>query len=189
MDDATEKTLWCGNLSPNVTEDLLFELFLQAGPLEKVTLPKDKDGKIRSYAFIMFKHSISVAYATDLLNGISLLGRPLRLKPRSISTDSPNSSTNYEHTNDSHDQRGNMRRPERVHRTNSFSESTNSRNVEIWSNNFPPPPLLPDPRDFVLPNLNLVHRMPGLGQKMVIRGNRNVFHPYVSPSRHYPYWQ
>ncbi|XP_042901780.1 splicing regulator RBM11 [Parasteatoda tepidariorum] len=82
-----ERTLFCGNLSEKVTEDILYELFLQAGPLENVTIPKEKDGRPRNYAFIAFKHPVSVQYAVALMSGISLYGRTLRLDARSGSVE------------------------------------------------------------------------------------------------------
>ncbi|XP_076366864.1 uncharacterized protein LOC143255298 [Tachypleus tridentatus] len=81
--DDDRKVLWCGNLSEKVSEDLLYELFLQAGPLEGITIPKDKEGKRRPYAFITFKHEESVSYTMALLDGIKLFGRQLRLQHRS----------------------------------------------------------------------------------------------------------
>lgn len=81
MDDP-DKTIFCGNLSTKVTEELLYELFLQAGPLERVKIPLDKEGRLASYAFITFKHKISVPYALQLLNGIELYQKKLNLKPR-----------------------------------------------------------------------------------------------------------
>ena len=36
------RTLWCGSLSDKVDDRILYELFLNAGPLEKVTIPRDK---------------------------------------------------------------------------------------------------------------------------------------------------
>lgn len=82
-----ERTIYVGNLSDKVTEDLLYELFLQAGPLENVTIPKDKDGRQRNFAFIAFKHPVSVPYSIALMNGISLFGRPLCLNARSGSNE------------------------------------------------------------------------------------------------------
>uniref|UniRef100_A0A1B6DBJ6 RRM domain-containing protein n=2 Tax=Clastoptera arizonana TaxID=38151 RepID=A0A1B6DBJ6_9HEMI len=75
-----DNTLWCGNLSNRVTEELLYELFLQAGPLEKVRLPMDAAGYPRSYAFITFKHECSVQYATALFSKTKLFDRPLVIK-------------------------------------------------------------------------------------------------------------
>ncbi|XP_074189605.1 splicing regulator RBM11 isoform X3 [Rhinolophus sinicus] len=55
---------------------------LQAGPLTKVTICKDKDGKPKSFGFVCFKHPESVSYAIALLNGIRLYGRPINVQYR-----------------------------------------------------------------------------------------------------------
>jgi len=80
MDDS--RTIFCGNLAKDVTEELLYELFLQAGPLERVNIPKDKQGNKRNFGFIVFKHDISVPYAIELMSGEKLFGQVLRLQPR-----------------------------------------------------------------------------------------------------------
>uniref|UniRef100_A0A8C7AWE2 RRM domain-containing protein n=1 Tax=Neovison vison TaxID=452646 RepID=A0A8C7AWE2_NEOVI len=67
-----DRTLFVSNLETKVTEELLFELFHQAGPVVKVKIPKDKDGKPKQFAFVNFKHEVSVPYAMNLLNGIKL---------------------------------------------------------------------------------------------------------------------
>ncbi|XP_060107018.1 RNA-binding protein 7 [Heteronotia binoei] len=81
-----DRTLFVGNLDPRVTEELLFELFHQAGPVIKVKIPKDKDGKPKMFAFVNFKHEESVPYGMSLLNGIKLFGRPLKIQFRSGSS-------------------------------------------------------------------------------------------------------
>ncbi|XP_045469663.1 RNA-binding protein 7 [Harmonia axyridis] len=82
MDD-DERTIWCGNLSDKVTEEILYELFLQAAPLQRVNIPQDKQGRKSNFGFIVFKHVPSVEYAVQLLNGTNLFDKPLNLKPRS----------------------------------------------------------------------------------------------------------
>lgn len=77
-----DNTLWVGGLAEEVTEDLLFELFLQAGPLEKVFRPKEKDGTPKRFAFVEFVHPESVPYAIQVMEGIRLYGQNLRLKAR-----------------------------------------------------------------------------------------------------------
>ncbi|XP_015192971.1 RNA-binding protein 7 [Lepisosteus oculatus] len=100
VSDEVDKTLFVGNLDTRVTEELLFELFLQAGPVINVKIPKDKDGRPKPFAFVNFKHEVSVPYGMDLLNGTSLFGRPLKIQFRSGSThrspdgNSPGSSQN-----------------------------------------------------------------------------------------------
>ncbi|KAK7151426.1 hypothetical protein R3I94_007925 [Phoxinus phoxinus] len=84
--DEADRTLFVGNLDPQVTEEVIFELFLQAGPLIKVKIPKDNDGKSKQFAFVNFKHEVSVPYALNLLNGIRLHGRQLNIQFRSGSS-------------------------------------------------------------------------------------------------------
>ncbi|XP_059813045.1 RNA-binding protein 7 [Hypanus sabinus] len=86
VSDDANKTLFIGNLDAKVTEELLFELFLQAGPLQAVKIPKDKDGKSKQFAFVHFKHEESVHYGKDLLNGIPLFGRAIKIQFRSGSS-------------------------------------------------------------------------------------------------------
>ncbi|KAG2470107.1 RNA-binding protein 7-like isoform X1 [Polypterus senegalus] len=81
-----DKTLFVGNLDPRVTEELLFELFLQAGPMITVKIPKDRDGKAKQFAFVNFKHEVSAPYGMNLLNGMKLFGRPIKIQFRSGSS-------------------------------------------------------------------------------------------------------
>ncbi|PKU35034.1 rna-binding protein 7 [Limosa lapponica baueri] len=78
-----DRTLFVGNLDPKVTEELIFELFHQAGPVIKVKIPKDRDGRPKQFAFVNFKHEESVPYGLSLLNGIKLYGRPIKIQFRS----------------------------------------------------------------------------------------------------------
>ncbi|NXA81226.1 RBM7 protein, partial [Thryothorus ludovicianus] len=80
------RTLFVGNLDPKVTEELIFELFHQAGPVITVKIPKDRDGRPKQFAFVNFKHEESAPYGLRLLNGIKLYGRPMRIQFRSGSS-------------------------------------------------------------------------------------------------------
>ncbi|XP_032515137.2 RNA-binding protein 7 [Danaus plexippus] len=82
MIEEANKTVWCGNLSEQVTEELLYELFVQAGPVEKVIIPKDKDGRQKNFAFITYCHEVSVPYAINLFRGTALFHRTLLLQNR-----------------------------------------------------------------------------------------------------------
>ena len=81
-EDEFLRTLFCGNVSEKVTEELLFELFLQAGPLEKVSIVPQK-----TFAFITFLHAVSVQYSIRMMEGVQLFGRTLKLQPRSREAD------------------------------------------------------------------------------------------------------
>lgn len=83
MGDEQERTMYVGNLHDDVTEALLYELFLQAGPLQRISRPKDREsGKVKNFAFVVFVHAASVPYAIHLTNGIKLIGRPLKSQQR-----------------------------------------------------------------------------------------------------------
>ncbi|CAG4972244.1 unnamed protein product [Parnassius apollo] len=82
MIEEDNKTLWCGNLPEQVTEELLYELFLQAGPLEKVRIARDRDGRQKNFAFITYCHEVSVPYAIQLFRGTALFHRTLVLQSR-----------------------------------------------------------------------------------------------------------
>ncbi|KAK2846997.1 hypothetical protein Q5P01_009996 [Channa striata] len=96
IEEEADRTLFIRNLDSRVTEELLFELFLQAGPLIKTKIPKDSDGKQKSFGFAVYKHEVSVPYAMQLLDGTSLFGRNIHVQFRSGSshTCSPGNSQN-----------------------------------------------------------------------------------------------
>ena len=78
-----EHTLYVGNLHSKVTETLLYELFLQVGPLQKVTLVVNGETKKhKGYAFITFKHECSLEYAINVLDEEKLFGRSIIVKRR-----------------------------------------------------------------------------------------------------------
>ncbi|XP_003747900.1 uncharacterized RNA-binding protein C25G10.01 [Galendromus occidentalis] len=81
-----DRTLWVGNLSENVDEDLLYELFLQAGPLQTVTVKKPANGQ-NPFGFVTYQHEESVAYAIVLFEGTTLFGRVLNMRERSANPD------------------------------------------------------------------------------------------------------
>ncbi|NXI89746.1 RBM7 protein, partial [Psophia crepitans] len=58
----------------------------QAGPVIKVKIPKDRDGRPKQFAFVNFKHEESVPYGLSLLNGIKLYGRPIKIQFRAGSS-------------------------------------------------------------------------------------------------------
>uniref|UniRef100_A0AAV2J2M5 RRM domain-containing protein n=1 Tax=Knipowitschia caucasica TaxID=637954 RepID=A0AAV2J2M5_KNICA len=86
IEEEADRTLFVRNLDSRVTEELLFELFLQAGPLVRTKIPKDNDGKQKTFGFAVYKHEVSAPYAVQLLNGAMLFGRTLHVQFRSGSS-------------------------------------------------------------------------------------------------------
>ncbi|XP_050294086.1 RNA-binding protein 7 [Anthonomus grandis grandis] len=81
MNENDARTVWVGNLADQVNEELLYELFLQAGPIERVKIPTDR-GRQSNFGFVTFKHEASVPYTLELLKGVQLFERVLNIKPR-----------------------------------------------------------------------------------------------------------
>ncbi|XP_052393959.1 RNA binding motif protein 11 [Carassius gibelio] len=76
--DRDLKTILVGNIHSCVTEEILFELFLQAGPVDEVCI--FRDGQQAPYGCVYYKHAEAVPYAVELLNGIWLYGQPIKLQ-------------------------------------------------------------------------------------------------------------
>ncbi|XP_069470629.1 RNA-binding protein 7 [Ambystoma mexicanum] len=130
-----DRTLFVGNLDPRVTEELMFELFLQAGPVIKVKIPKDKDGKTKNFAFVNFKHEESVPYAMNLLLGTKLFGRPLKIQFRSGSSHGSQNGGNVGHSPYASGNGSPTSTPPQTPNTNRFDRSTDS----VASPGFTPP--------------------------------------------------
>ena len=54
--------------------------------MEKVHIATDRDGRRRGFAFVTFKHAVSVPYTIKLMDGINLNKRQLRLQSRTRSS-------------------------------------------------------------------------------------------------------
>ncbi|XP_061575039.1 RNA-binding protein 7 [Cololabis saira] len=108
IEEETDRTLFIRNLDARVTEELLFELFVQAGPLIKTKIPKDPEGKQKTFGFAVFKHEVSVPYAMQLINGLAVFGKPISVQFRSGSSHSSpgnSQSLNPANTPNPHGQR------------------------------------------------------------------------------------
>lgn len=79
--DADERTLYCGNLSDKVTEEILYELFHQAGPVEKVYI-RSEQGRHYNYGFVTYRHACSCEYAIGIFQNTKLYGKTLNMKKR-----------------------------------------------------------------------------------------------------------
>ncbi|XP_076466752.1 uncharacterized protein LOC143297996 [Babylonia areolata] len=129
---ADDNTLWVGGLADEVTEDHLYELFLQAGPLEKVVRPKDKDGTCKKFAFVEFRHAESVPYAIQVMDGVKLFNHHLRLKGRTGSQHDSSRSDSPSTLSHSHSDRGHssFRGGPEYHRSRSFHGVSRSMSGE-----------------------------------------------------------
>ncbi|CAL5324779.1 unnamed protein product [Camellia sinensis] len=72
-----DATAYVGNLDPQITEELLWELFVQAGPVDRVT------NLHQGYGFVEFRSEDDADYAIKVLNMIKLYGKPIRVNKAS----------------------------------------------------------------------------------------------------------
>eukprot|EP00093_Oithona_nana_P004774 04774.XXX_103925_105205_1 [CDS] Oithona nana genome sequencing. len=83
ISEEDRQTLFVFGISKDVDEEILYELFLNAGPLFKVNIPMDHNTKQKkNFAFVRFQHEESVKYAVELFRGIKLFGQSLSMQNR-----------------------------------------------------------------------------------------------------------
>ncbi|OWR44824.1 spliceosomal protein on the X [Danaus plexippus plexippus] len=79
-----DATIYVGGLDDRVTESLLWELFVQAGPVVNVHMPKDRVTQThQGYGFVEFMGEEDADYAIKVMNMIKLYGKPVRVNKAS----------------------------------------------------------------------------------------------------------
>lgn len=79
-----DATVYVGGLDEKVCEPLLWELFLQAGPVVSTHMPKDRiTGHHQGYGFVEFLGEEDADYSIKILNMIKLYGKPIRVNKAS----------------------------------------------------------------------------------------------------------
>ena len=80
----SDATIYVGGLDEKVTEPLLWELFVQGGPVVNVHMPKDRITLLhQGYGFIEFLSEDDADYACKIMNMIKLYGKPIRVNKAS----------------------------------------------------------------------------------------------------------
>ncbi|XP_004536748.1 splicing factor 3B subunit 4 [Ceratitis capitata] len=79
-----DATIYVGGLDDKVSETLLWELFVQAGPVVNVHMPKDRVTQMhQGYGFVEFLSEDDADYAIKIMNMIKLYGKPIRVNKAS----------------------------------------------------------------------------------------------------------
>ncbi|KAL1137716.1 hypothetical protein AAG570_009412 [Ranatra chinensis] len=79
-----DATIYVGGLDDKVTESLLWELFVQAGPVVNVHMPKDRvTQQHQGYGFVEFMGEEDADYAIKIMNMIKVHGKPIRVNKAS----------------------------------------------------------------------------------------------------------
>lgn len=70
-----QATLYVGNLEHRTDEELLWEIFTQAGPIKSVHVPRDKvTGAHSGYGFVEFHLESDAEYALRIMSMVKIYG-------------------------------------------------------------------------------------------------------------------
>ena len=74
-----DATVYVGGIDGKVDEELLWELFIQCGPVATVSLPRDRVTQChQGFGFVEYKSTDDADYAIKVLNMVRLFGKPIR---------------------------------------------------------------------------------------------------------------
>ncbi|KAJ2778086.1 Spliceosome-associated protein 49 [Coemansia interrupta] len=80
-----DASVYIGNLDDRVTDEMIWELMVQAGPVVNVHLPKDRvTQRPLGYGFCEFQTPADAHYAVQIMNLVKLYNKPLRVNPSSL---------------------------------------------------------------------------------------------------------
>ncbi|PSB19389.1 RNA-binding protein [filamentous cyanobacterium CCP1] len=73
-------SIYVGNLSYQVTQEDLEQVFAEYGKVQNVTLPVDREtGRMRGFAFVELESDTEETAAIEALDGAEWMGRDLRV--------------------------------------------------------------------------------------------------------------
>lgn len=85
-------TLYFGNVDAQANEVLMYELFVQFGPIKSLNMPKDRIlGTHQGFGFVEYKSVADADYTLEILKGVRLYGKHLRLKKADLKTNTSTS--------------------------------------------------------------------------------------------------
>lgn len=73
-------SIYVGNLSYEVTQDSLTEVFAEYGNVKRVQLPTDREtGRLRGFGFVEMETETEESAAIEALDGAEWMGRDLKV--------------------------------------------------------------------------------------------------------------
>ncbi|MGQ4650003.1 RNA recognition motif domain-containing protein [Lyngbya aestuarii] len=90
-------SIYIGNLSYEVTQEDISEIFAEYGTVKRVKLPTDREtGQVRGFGFVEMDSEDEEAAAIEALDGAKWMGRDIRVnkaRPREDKGERSNSNT------------------------------------------------------------------------------------------------
>ncbi|XP_031948120.1 nucleolysin TIA-1 isoform X6 [Corvus cornix cornix] len=96
MEDEMPKTLYVGNLSRDVTEALILQLFSQIGPCKNCKMIMDTAGN-DPYCFVEFYEHRHAAAALAAMNGRKIMGKEVKVNWATTPSSQKKDTSNHFH--------------------------------------------------------------------------------------------
>eukprot|EP00462_Mataza_sp_D1_P002894 CAMPEP_0175098702 /NCGR_PEP_ID=MMETSP0086_2-20121207/6013_1 /TAXON_ID=136419 /ORGANISM="Unknown Unknown, Strain D1" /LENGTH=282 /DNA_ID=CAMNT_0016372401 /DNA_START=13 /DNA_END=857 /DNA_ORIENTATION=- len=85
QDRNQQATVWIGGLEDQCSEELVWELMVQAGPVVSITMPRDKITQThQGYAFCEFLTPQDADYAARVMNMVKVYGKQIRVNKAAV---------------------------------------------------------------------------------------------------------
>ncbi|KAK2936216.1 RNA recognition motif domain [Fusarium oxysporum f. sp. vasinfectum] len=79
-----EATVYIGNIDERATSAMVYEIMLQMGPIHNIHMPRDRVTQThQGFGFVEFRTPTDAEYAANVMNGIKLYGKSLRVNKAS----------------------------------------------------------------------------------------------------------
>ncbi|KAF5133315.1 Spliceosome-associated protein 49 [Metarhizium anisopliae] len=79
-----EATIYIGNIDERATTATIYEIMLQMGPIHNIHMPRDRvTQNHQGFGFVEFRTPSDAEYAANVMNGIKLFGKSLRVNKAS----------------------------------------------------------------------------------------------------------
>jgi RNA recognition motif-containing protein len=89
-------TIYIGNLSYEVTQEDLQEVFANHGTVKRVYLPQDREtGRMRGFGFVELSTEAEETSAIESLDGAQWMGRQLKVNKARPRENNPSSGGGY----------------------------------------------------------------------------------------------
>lgn len=73
--------IYVGNLDEQISEEILYELFIQVAPVKTLNIPRDRVTQThQGYGFLEFMNVEDAEYASNMMNGLTLFGKKIRVR-------------------------------------------------------------------------------------------------------------
>ncbi|OAQ64529.1 spliceosome-associated protein 49 [Pochonia chlamydosporia 170] len=79
-----DATIYIGNIDERATSTTIYEIMLQMGPIHNIHMPRDRvTQNHQGFGFVEFRTPSDAEYAANVMNGIKLFGKSLRVNKAS----------------------------------------------------------------------------------------------------------